>query len=283
MSPAGGATHEVDNQPPPLQDYNLFDSDPALGEATAREGAAWAAADLSALGKEAGTTQVLRAGALANEHPPVLRTHDRFGNRIDEVEFHPSWHRLMEVSVSHGVHAMPWRDPRPGAHVARAGMMILGAQVEAGHGCPISMTYAAIPALRREPSLAAEWEPRLTSVTYDPRLVPAGEKAGALAGMAMTEKQGGSDVRANTTRAEPLSRWWLCADRAQVVLLGPDVRRLPRACPGAGGPDLLAPATRPPGRHAQRVPHPAAEGQARQQIERVERDRVQRRVGRQDR
>ncbi|MDQ4005241.1 MAG: acyl-CoA dehydrogenase family protein, partial [Actinomycetota bacterium] len=147
----------------------------------------------------------LRAGAAANEHPPVLRTHDRYGHRIDEVEFHPAWHRLMDIAVSHGVHALPWRDHRSGAHVARAGMMILGGGVESGHGCPISMTYAAIPALRMEPDLAREWEPRLTSLTYDPRLAPPQEKAGALAGMAMTEKQGGSDVRANTTRAEPLS------------------------------------------------------------------------------
>ena len=205
MSTDGGATHEVTNQPPPLQDYNLFERDAVLVEAVRREGAAWAEPDLTALGKLAGTPQVLDWGRLANEHPPSLRTHDRYGNRIDEVEFHPAWHSLMRNAIEHGVHAMPWRDPRPGAHVARAAQMILGSEVESGHGCPISMTYAAVPALRAEPELAAEWEPRLTSLDYDPRLVPAGNKAGALCGMAMTEKQGGSDVRANTTRADALS------------------------------------------------------------------------------
>jgi putative acyl-CoA dehydrogenase len=205
MTPGGGPTHEVTNQPPPLEGYNLFEQDRALVEAVGREGAAWAEPDLAALGKLAGEPDFLRLGTLANENPPVLKTHDRHGNRIDEVEFHPAWHSLMQVAVEHGVHAMPWRDPRPGAHTARAAMMIIGAQVEAGHGCPISMTYAAVPALRAEPELAAEWEPRLTSLDYDPRLVASQEKAGALCGMAMTEKQGGSDVRANTTRAERLS------------------------------------------------------------------------------
>ncbi len=201
----GGGTHEVTNQPPPLQDYNLFTEDRPLAEAVGREGAAWAEPGLEALGKLAGTVEMLQWGVQANAHPPVLRTHDRYGDRIDEVDFHPSWHRLMEVAVSHGVHAMPWREPRPGSHTARAAAMLMGAEVEAGHGCPISMTYAAVPALRRQPDLAAEWEPRLTSLDYDPRLIAAQEKAGALAGMAMTEKQGGSDVRANTTRAQPLS------------------------------------------------------------------------------
>jgi putative acyl-CoA dehydrogenase len=205
MSERGGATQEVTNQPPPLDGYNLFEQDRALVEAVKREGAAWAEPGLAALGKLAGQPDFLRLGALANEHPPVLRTHDRYGNRIDEVEFHPAWHSLMQVAVEHGVHAMPWREPRPGAHVARAAQMIMGAEVETGHGCPISMTYAAVPALRVEPDLAAVWEPRLTSLDYDPRLVAPQEKAGALSGMAMTEKQGGSDVRANTTRAEPLS------------------------------------------------------------------------------
>jgi putative acyl-CoA dehydrogenase len=205
MTPGGGPTHEVTNQPPPLEGYNLFEQDRALVEAVGREGAAWAEPDLAALGKLAGEPAFLRLGTLANENPPVLKTHDRHGNRIDEVEFHPAWHSLMQVAVEHGVHAMPWRDPRPGAHTARGAMMIIGAQVEAGHGCPISMTYAAVPALRAEPELAAEWEPRLTSLDYDPRLVAPQEKAGALCGMAMTEKQGGSDVRANTTRAERLS------------------------------------------------------------------------------
>jgi putative acyl-CoA dehydrogenase len=201
----GGPTHEVTNQPPPLQGHNLFESDPALTEALRREGASWAEPDLVALGKLAGTPEVLRLGDEANRHPPVLRTHDRYGHRIDEVEFHPAWHRLMGLSVSHGIHALPWREPRDGAHAARAAMMIVVSEVESGHGCPVSMTYAAVPALRAEPEVAAEWEPRLTSLDYDPRLAPSADKAGALCGMAMTEKQGGSDVRSNTTRAEPLS------------------------------------------------------------------------------
>ena len=201
----GGPTHEVTNQPPPLEGYNLFEQDRALVEAVEREGAGWALPDLTALGKLSGEPEVLRWGALANENPPVLRTHDRYGNRIDEVEFHPAWHSLMGVAVEHGVHAMPWREPRSGAHAARAATMILGAQVESGHGCPVSMTYAAVPALRAEPDVAAEWEPRFLSLDYDPRLAPPQDKAGALCGMAMTEKQGGSDVRANSTRAEPLS------------------------------------------------------------------------------
>ncbi|MGH2674893.1 MAG: isovaleryl-CoA dehydrogenase [Actinomycetota bacterium] len=199
----GGPTHDVTNQPPPLESYNLFEEDRPLAEAVRREGAGWAEPDLAALGKVAGTAETLRLGEEANRHPPVLRTHDRYGRRIDEVEFHPSWHHLMRLSVGHGVHALPWREPRPGAHAARAAAMILTSEVEAGHGCPISMTYAAVPALRAQPDLAAEWEPRLTSLTYDPRLVAPAEKAGALCGMAMTEKQGGSDVRASTTRAEP--------------------------------------------------------------------------------
>ena len=201
----GGSTHQVTNQAPPLEGYDLFERDRPLTEAVRREGAPWAEGELSALGKLLGRPDVLRLGDEANAHPPVLRTHDRYGHRVDEVEFHPAWHHLMGISVEHGVHAMPWRDPRPGGHAARAAMMILVSEVEAGHGCPISMTYAAVPALRAEPALAAEWEPRLTSLTYDPRLSLPADKAGALCGMAMTEKQGGSDVQANTTRAERLA------------------------------------------------------------------------------
>jgi putative acyl-CoA dehydrogenase len=135
----------------------------------------------------------------------VLRTHDRYGHRIDEVEFHPAWHKLLEVAVSYEAHSLPWSDPRPGAHVARAATFMPLAQAEGGHGCPISMTYSAVPALRVTPELASEWEPLLRSRTYDPRLIPASEKQGALCGMAMTEKQGGSDVRANTTVARALN------------------------------------------------------------------------------
>jgi putative acyl-CoA dehydrogenase len=198
------STHEVFNQPPPFQDVNLFTSDRVLTEALRREGAGWAEERAQAFGEIAGRAETIAWGFQANEHPPVLRTHDRRGERIDEVEFHPAWHSLMALGVEHGLHALPWREPRPGAHVARAALFMMLAEVEAGVGCPLSMTYSAVPALRQQPELAAEWEPRFTSTVYDPRPVPVAEKTGALCGMAMTEKQGGSDVRANTTQARPL-------------------------------------------------------------------------------
>jgi putative acyl-CoA dehydrogenase len=201
---AGHATHEVLNQAPPLVGYDLLASDPALLESVRREGGEWAEERLGEIGRAAGTEEVIAWGFEANRHPPVLHTHDRTGHRIDEVEFHPSWHSLMEAALGFGVHAWAWREPRPGAHVARAAAAYLWYQVEAGHGCPVAMTYAAIPALRVQPEVAAEWEPRFTSLAYDPGLRPAAGKAGALCGMAMTEKQGGSDVRANTTRAAAL-------------------------------------------------------------------------------
>ncbi len=192
------------NQPPPLAGHDLFAANRPLAEALEREGAGWAAARCSALGTRL-TGEPLDWGRLANDHVPQLRTHDRFGERIDEVEFHPAWHELMRLSVGNGLHALSWTEPRAGAHVARAALFYLTAQVEAGHGCPISMTHAAVPALRAAaPELAAEWEPLLTSSEYDFGLRPAAEKRGALCGMAMTERQGGSDVRANTTTARPL-------------------------------------------------------------------------------
>jgi putative acyl-CoA dehydrogenase len=198
------STHAVANQPPPLQDYNVVESDLALVEGVEREGAGWAMDRVRAVGQLAGSAEAIAWGFQANEHTPTLRTHDRFGHRIDEVEFHPAWHELMRAGVEHGLHTAPWRDPKPGAHVARAAAFLALTQAEGGFGCPISMTYAGVPALRANPELAAEWEPRFLSTVYDPRFIPAGEKAGALCGMAMTEKQGGSDVRANTTRAEPV-------------------------------------------------------------------------------
>jgi putative acyl-CoA dehydrogenase len=203
--PASAATHEVVNQPPPLEGHNAFETDRPLVEALRREGAAWAEQPARELGAACGRPEWIRRGELANENPPRLRTHDRFGNRIDEVEFHPSWHELMELGISQGLHASPWREPRPGAHVARSIQFMLLTQVEAGVGCPISMTYSAIPALRKQPELAEEWEPRFGSLAYDQRMVPAPEKTGALCGMGMTEKQGGSDVRANLTTARPLN------------------------------------------------------------------------------
>ena len=203
--PAEGATHEVFNQGSPLEDYNVFEADTVLAEAVRREGAGWAEDRCRELGGLAGSAQVIRWGFEANEKTPKLRTHDRFGNRVDEVEFDSSWHELMRIGVGHALHALPWREPGPGAHVARAAMFICLSQAEAGVGCPISMTYSAIPALRAQPEVAEEWEPRFLSLDYDGRSAPAADKRGALCGMAMTEKQGGSDVRANTTRAEPLN------------------------------------------------------------------------------
>jgi putative acyl-CoA dehydrogenase len=200
------STHTVTNQAPPLVGYDVFAADRALVEAVDRHLDPGlldeAREELSALGRTAGSTQVQEWGALANENPPKLHTHDRYGHRIDEVEFHPAWHRLLGKGVSAGLTAA-WN--RPGGHLRRAAAFVVWTQVEAGNGCPLSMTHAAVPALRADPALAAEWEPRLTSTIYDQGLRPAAEKAGVLFGMGMTEKQGGSDVRANTTEARPLA------------------------------------------------------------------------------
>jgi putative acyl-CoA dehydrogenase len=197
-----GGDQAAQNQVPPLTGYNLFLSDRTLVQAIEREGAGWAREQITELGRLLSTEEAQRWGFEANENEPVLHTHDRFGNRRDEVVFHPAWHNLMRTSVANRLHSLPWESGRSGAHVARAALMMLTAQNEAGHTCPISMTFSAVAALRAEPELAAEWEPRILSATYDPRFVPAHEKSGVLLGMGMTEKQGGSDVRANTTRAE---------------------------------------------------------------------------------
>ncbi|QGZ51599.1 DNA alkylation response protein [Streptomyces sp. QHH-9511] len=198
-------THTVTNQAPPLVGYDVFASDRALADAVERhlapEVLADARGELRTLGRSAGSAQAQAWGTLANEYPPRLRTHDRYGNRSDEVEFHPSWHRLLGKSVNAGLTAA-WA--RPGGHVRRAAGFMVMTQVEAGHGCPLSMTHAAVPALRADPALAAVWEPLLTSLVYEEGLRPPREKAGVLLGMGMTEKQGGSDVRANTTEARPL-------------------------------------------------------------------------------
>lgn len=198
------ATHEVINQPPALKNYNVYTSDAALVEAVNREDAGWAETSLRAFGEKMGTEYFIAQGHLANTFLPVLHTHDRFGRRIDEVEFHPSYHECFRAGVEAEAHALPWNHRRPGAHVARAVKHFLLSQTEAGVCCPITMTFAAVPALRWQPEIAEEWIPRITSTQYDPRIVPAPDKTGCTMGMAMTEKQGGSDVRANTTRAVPL-------------------------------------------------------------------------------
>ena len=192
------------NQPPPLEGYDLFSQDAALVEALRREGGAEREEECAAFGTLCGG-EPLELGRLANEHAPTLRAYDRFGERIDEVEFHPAWHDLMRIGVEHGVHAAPWADPEPAPHVARAARFLMLAYAEAGVGCPLSMTYSAVPALRADAELADEWEPHLAARVYEPGLRPAAAKTGALCGMALTERQGGSDVRANETRAEPLA------------------------------------------------------------------------------
>ncbi|MGB8338618.1 MAG: isovaleryl-CoA dehydrogenase [Burkholderiales bacterium] len=198
-------THDVTNQPPPLENFNLFNTDHVLREAVKREGADWAQEKLSHLGAELGRAETLKLGTLANQFPPQLKTHDRFGNRRDEVEFHPAWHELMTLMVGHGVHAQPWAQPREGAHVARTAAYVMHAQVENGTQCPLTMTYAVYPMLKKQaahsPWLRDAWLPKIVSTKYDPRFLPVTEKTGALIGMGMTEKQGGSDVRTNTTRA----------------------------------------------------------------------------------
>ena len=200
LFPVATTTHtdparEVLNQPPPLQPLNLFDSDLALQEALVREGGAWGTDRVRDAGMVAGSVQGREHGRLAERNEPVLHTHDRYGNRIDQVELHPSWHWLLAGAVERGIAGLPWREQRPGAHVVRAAMFMLWGHMDDGVMCPVSMTYAAVPAIRDgSPELAAVWEPLLTLPDYE---------RGALAGMAMTEKQGGSDVRANITRAEP--------------------------------------------------------------------------------
>ncbi|MDX2563064.1 acyl-CoA dehydrogenase family protein [Streptomyces sp. TX20-6-3] len=220
-------THEVTNQVPPLTGYDVS-ADPALLEALRREGAGWAEAEVRELGARAGGEQAQEWGRLAERHSPVLHTHDRYGHRIDEVEFHPHWHDLMDVAVRHGLHGAPWRDERPGAHVARAAKVFVWGQADAGHLCPVSMTYAAVPALRAQPELAEVYEPLLASSSYDFGLRVPTEKRGIIAGMSMTEKQGGSDVRANTTRAVPTGepgqyaltghKWFTSAPMSDVFL-----------------------------------------------------------------
>lgn len=197
------ATHEVVNQPPPFTSYDLLASDPALVTALER----WAdgeVADVADLARIAAQPEAVTWADQADRNPPVLRTHDRVGNRVDEVDYHPAYHDLMTTAVAHGLTAEPWTLPRDGgAHVRRAAGFYLWSQVENGHLCPVSMTYAAAPALRHTSEVAAAWVPKLASRTYDPVLAPIAAKASAIAGMGMTEKQGGSDVRANTTSATP--------------------------------------------------------------------------------
>ena len=211
--PAPFATHEVFNQPPPLEDVNLFSSDTALMETVEREGGGDASERLQAFGRLAGSAEALGRGRLANEHPPRLSTHDARGNRSDTVTYHPAYHELMRASCGEGLHSSVWADladagkaPRLGTHVRRAGAFYMAAQMEAGHCCPITMTNAAVPVLLLEPTLAKEWVPRILPFKYDPSFAPAAKKSAVTLGMGMTEKQGGTDVRAATTKAEPVGK-----------------------------------------------------------------------------
>ncbi|MFI7099020.1 acyl-CoA dehydrogenase family protein [Streptomyces sp. NPDC050161] len=219
-------THDVVNQAPQLTGFSTAD-EPALREALHREGAGWGEKEVAELGALAGSPDVQDQARWAEEQPPRLHTHDRYGHRIDEVEFHPAWHQLMTVAVEHGLHAAPWADDRPGAHLVRAAKFYVWSQAEPGHGCPVSMTYAAVPALRAAPELAAQYEPLLAARTYDFGLRAPLTKSGLIAGMSMTEKQGGSDVRANTTRAVPSGdgtyritghKWFTSAPMSDVFL-----------------------------------------------------------------
>lgn len=235
-------THVVTNQVPPLEDYNPATS-PVLAEALIREGGEWGVDEVTELGALAGSEQAQRWGELADRNQPVLRTHDRYGHRIDEVEYDPAYHELMTVAIGHGVHAAPWADDRPGAHVVRAAKESVWTP-EAGHVCPISMTYAVVPALRHNPELAAVYEPLLTSRVYDPELKAPTTKAGITAGMSMTEKQGGSDVRAGTTEATPNGdgtyslrghKWFTSAPMCDVFLVLAQARGGERSDGGGSG------------------------------------------------
>jgi len=199
-------THQVENQSAPLENYNLYQQDLALQEAVNREGAAWADAELDDFGILTGRPEFIELGFQANENRPELLTHNRHGQRVNEVRFHPAYHELMRVSLAHGLHASHWASPGAGAHVARAAKYYLMAQVEAGHGCPVTMTSAVIPALKHQEDICTQYAEKILNTAYDPRNVPLGEKSSITVGMAMTEKQGGSDVRTNTTRAYPVGK-----------------------------------------------------------------------------
>jgi len=219
---------EVQNQPPPLEGYNLFDSDAVLSEAVAREGADWAEQDLSKLGATFGKPETIALGFAANKFPPQLKSFDRFGHRVDEVEFHPAWHELLTIALEAGLHSSPWAEPKPGAHVARAAGTYMLTQVESGVYCPVAMTYGSVPTLKQAPTLAEAWLPLIYGRKYDQRFMPAREKNAVLLGMGMTENQGGSDLRTNETRAEPAGdgsfrlhghKWFMSAPMCDAFLV----------------------------------------------------------------
>ena len=199
----GAQTHQVFNQPPPLEDFNTYTADRPLMDALKYGGGEWGEAQVAGLGALLGQAQWIERGFRANENKPVLRSHDRYGHRIDRVDFHPAYHELMALAIEHNIHALPWSGPQPGAHAVRLAMNYLYNQNEAGTACPLTMTFACVPALQKTPALADTWLPKVFSREYDPDFAPIENKRGATIGMAMTEKQGGTDVRANTTTAIP--------------------------------------------------------------------------------
>ncbi|MDK9704185.1 MAG: isovaleryl-CoA dehydrogenase [Sulfuritalea sp.] len=222
------ATHEVLNQAHALENYNAYLNNVPLQEAVKTQGAAWAQDWLIARGAETGSAEWIEHGRLANANPPQPRLFDRYGNRRDEVEFHPSWHECLGWLKRHGCDTGPWADPKPGAHVARAAAYVMFAEIEDGSLCPTTMTYGAVPVLKHVPEIARDWMPKLLSRDYDKRFIPAARKTGVLIGMGLTEKQGGSDVRANTTRAERMDdgswritghKWFLSAPMCDAFLV----------------------------------------------------------------
>ena len=219
---------EVQNQSPPLEPYNVFASDTVLREAVRREGASWAEGELTELGAKLGKPETVQLGFDANRFPPQLRTLDRYGHRLDEVDFHPAWHQLLEIAIAAGLHSSPWATPKPGGHVGRAAGAYMLGQIESGVYCPLAMTYGSVPTLRHAPHIANEWLPRIYSREYDRRFRPARLKTSALIGMGMTENQGGSDLRTNTTRAQPSAdgsfrlyghKWFMSAPMCDAFLV----------------------------------------------------------------
>jgi putative acyl-CoA dehydrogenase len=219
---------EVQNQPPLIEPYNLFSSDAVLRDAVKREQAHWAGEELLELGRVLGTPETIALGFAANNHPPQLKSFDRFGHRLDEVEFHPAWHDLLRIACGFGLHSHPWAKPRFGAHVARAAGTYMLAQIESGVYCPVAMTYGSVATLLQAPDVASQWLPLIFKNSYDPSFAPVTEKTSALIGMGMTENQGGSDLRTNTTRAEPAGdgsfrlyghKWFLSAPMCDAFLI----------------------------------------------------------------
>ena len=267
------STHLVTNQVPPLEGDDASAYAP-YQEALQRAGATHAVDDIRTIGVAAGSAHVRHLGELAERNEPVLRTHDRYGNRIDQVEYDPAYHELMTMAVGFGLHGAVWASEDPHAHLIRATGLSAWMQSDAGHVCPISMTYAAVPALRVDPAIAAQYEPLLTNRSYDPSFTAPATKRGLIAGMSMTEKQGGSDVRANTTTAQEHAdgsyrivghKWFTSAPMSDVLLT---LAQAPGGLTCFVLPRVL------PGRHPQRHRAATAEGQAGQPLQREQRDRV---------